>query len=142
MLSSGALQAHIDNVLIPTYHARYKVLMKAIKAQLEPLGVLITTGDPYVTPTAGEVVPAGGFFTYITFPDRLPAAAIIAKKAREEYGLTFAFGEMFVVKGDQTSAERAKTSFGKGARLCWAWHEEDEIEEGVRRLGSLLRSFD
>lgn len=141
MLTSGALQAHIDNILIPIYQARYKVLLKAVKSELEPLGVRITTGQPYVQPAAGEVVPAGGFFTYITFPDRLPTADIIAKKAREEYGLTFAFGEMFVVKGDQSSAERAKTSFGKGARLCWAWHEEDEIEEGVRRLGDLLRSL-
>jgi DNA-binding transcriptional MocR family regulator len=132
------MQAHIDNILIPTYQSRYKVLLTAIKTQLEPLGVRITTGAPYMTPKDGEILPAGGFFTYISFPDEFPSADIIAKKAKDEYALTFAHGEMFVVKGDPVCVERSGTSFGRGARLCWAWHEEAEIEEGVRRLGELL----
>jgi DNA-binding transcriptional MocR family regulator len=114
--------------------------MSAIKTYLAPLGVRITTGAPYVVPEEKDViVPAGGFFTYISFPTELPSADVIAKRAREEYGLTFAFGEMFVVKGDETSAERSSKGFGNGARLCWAWHESEEIEEGIGRLGELLK---
>ena len=64
---------------------------------------------------------------------------MIAKRARQEYGPIFAFGEMFVVKGDEASIKRAGKGFGNGARLCWAWHESDEIEQGVRRLGKLLK---
>jgi DNA-binding transcriptional MocR family regulator len=116
------------------------VLISAIKTHLEPLGVRITTGAPYVVPEDKDViVPAGGFFTYIGFPKKLPSADVIAKRAREDYGLIFAYGEMFVVKGDETSIGRASMGFGNGARLCWAWHESEEIEEGVRRLGELLK---
>ena len=134
------MQRHIDETLVPTYQARYRVLMSAIKSYLEPLGVRITTGAPYVVPEEKDVVvPAGGFFTYISFPADLPSGGVIAKRAREDYGLTFAFGEMFIVKGDEESVERADKGFGNGARLCWAWHESEEIKEGVRRLGELLK---
>lgn len=115
--------------------------MKAIKTHLEPIGVRITTGAPYTTPEDGAVVPAGGFFTYISFPPRLPSAEFIAQRAKEEYNLTFAFGQMFVVRGNDTSLERSNGSFGKGGRLCWAWHEEDELIEGVSRLGQLLKTM-
>ncbi|KUJ16715.1 PLP-dependent transferase [Mollisia scopiformis] len=140
LLSTGAMQKHIDEVLIPTYQSRYRVLMAALKTQLEPLGVRITTGAPYTIPAdENTIVPVGGFFTYISFPPRLPSAGVIAKRAKEEYQLTFAYGEMFVVKGDETSVERSKQGFGNGARLCWAWHEQDEIEEGISRLAKLLK---
>ncbi|CZR62218.1 related to aromatic amino acid aminotransferase and related proteins [Phialocephala subalpina] len=133
LLSSGAMQKHIDEILIRTYQSRYRVLMKAIKTHLEPLGVRITTGAPYTVPEDNNtIVPAGGFFTYITFPPELPSADVIAKRAKDEQALTFAYGAMFVVKGDETSAERSKQGFGNGARLCWAWHEEEEIEKGLK----------
>jgi DNA-binding transcriptional MocR family regulator len=113
--------------------------MSAIKEYLAPLGVEITTGAPYIIPASEDtIVPAGGFFTYISFPPAFPSADVITKRAREEYALTIAYGEMFVVKGDETSTERAKKGFGNRARLCWAWHEESEIDEGVKILGNLL----
>jgi DNA-binding transcriptional MocR family regulator len=62
----------------------------------------------------------------------------MAKRAREDHGLIFAYGDMYVVKCDESSIERARSGFGNGARLCWAWHESEEIEEGIRRLGGLL----
>ncbi|KAH8597263.1 pyridoxal phosphate-dependent transferase [Bisporella sp. PMI_857] len=142
MITSGDLQSHINNVLIPIYSTRYRCMMSAIKTHLEPLGVCVTVGAPYTIPGSSDVVvPAGGFFTYIMFPAELPTADIIARKAREEYGLTFAYGEMFVVKGDKSSAERAKTSFDRGARLCWAWHEGHVIEDGIARLATLLKTM-
>ncbi|KAE8444036.1 hypothetical protein EG329_001165 [Mollisiaceae sp. DMI_Dod_QoI] len=142
LLSTGAMQKHVDEVLIPTYKSRYRVLMAAIATHLEPIGVRITTGAPYTIPEDNNtVVPAGGFFTYISFPPELPSADVIAKRAKEEYALTFAYGDMFVVKGDKSSAERSRKGFGNGARLCWAWHEEEEIEEGVSRLGQLLKTM-
>lgn len=142
LLITGAVQKHIDEVLIPTYQSRYRVLMNSIKTHLVPLGVKISTGAPYTVPSDSDIiVPAGGFFTYVSFPQQLPTADVIATRAKEEYNLTFAYGEMFVVKGDEGSIERAKSGFGKGARLCWAWHEEGEIEEGVKRLGELLEAM-
>lgn len=136
------MQKHIDEVLIPTYQARYKVLMSAIKTHLDPLGVRITTGAPYTIPEKKNVVvPMGGFFTYISFPPELPSADVIAKRAKEEYALTFAYGEMFVVKGDKGSVKRSNKGFGNGARLCWAWHEEAEILDGIQRLEKLLKTM-
>jgi DNA-binding transcriptional MocR family regulator len=80
LLNSGAIQSHIDNVLIPTYRRRYQVLMSAIRTHLEPLGVRITTGAPNVIPEEKDVVvPAGGFFTYIKFPETLPSAEELGK---------------------------------------------------------------
>lgn len=140
MITSGDLQNHIDNVPIPIYAIRYRVLMYAVKTHLQPFGVRITTGAPYMIPEdENTVVPVGGFFTYIRSPGRLPPAEVIVKRAREDYALTFAFGEIFFVKGDESSLERAKTVFGTGARLCWAWHEIDVIEEGIIRLAALLK---
>ncbi|KAH7384903.1 pyridoxal phosphate-dependent transferase [Cadophora sp. MPI-SDFR-AT-0126] len=142
LLSSGAMQKHIDESLIPIYHSRYKVLMSAITTHLEPLGVRVNTGAPYIVPQRENVVvPAGGFFTYISFPSELPSADIIAKRALDDYAVKFAYGKMFVVKGDAKSEERSKKGFGNGARLCWAWHEESEIREGIERLASLLKNM-
>jgi DNA-binding transcriptional MocR family regulator len=115
--------------------------MTAIKTYLEPLGVRVTTGVPYLVPESDETLPAGGFFTYITFPSELPTADVIAQRARSEQALIFAYGQMFAVEGDDASLVRSKEGFGRGARLCWAWHEEAEIEEGIQRLGFLLRSM-
>lgn len=115
-------------------------MMSAIEKHLEPLGVRVTTGSPYIVPeTDNIIVPAGGFFTYISFPPEYPSAAIIAKRALDEYAVKFAYGDMFVVKGDSASAERSRLGFGNGARLCWAWHEESEIQEGIERMAKLLK---
>lgn len=117
--------------------------MSSIATHLSPLGVTVTSGASYTvsSPSAG-IVPAGGFFTYITFPPELPTADVIAKRAKDEYGLTIAFGGLFVVKGDYESARRAVSNgegaFGRGARLCWAWEEEEMIKEGILRLAELL----
>jgi DNA-binding transcriptional MocR family regulator len=140
LLSSGAMQKHIDEVLIPIYQARYRVMMAAIETELEPLGVRITTGAPYmISETSEVIVPAGGFFTYIGFPSQLPPAAVIAQRARDEYNLIFAYGDMFVIRGDESSKERSSQGFGNGARLCWAWEESEEIQEGIERLVELLK---
>ncbi|KAL9113524.1 MAG: hypothetical protein Q9227_002261 [Pyrenula ochraceoflavens] len=142
LLSSGALNDHIDKVLIPTYQRRYSRMMTAIQQHLVPLGVRVTTGKPYsMTVAAGRTPEAGGFFTYLSFPVGLPAAEDIAKRALEDYALKIAYGKMMTVTGDPESDERAEKTFGHGARLSWAWHNEDEIEEGVARLAKVLQDL-
>ncbi len=87
------------------------------------------------------VVPAGRFFTYITFPPELLSADVIAKRALEEYALKFAYREMFVVKGDEVSVRRSRNGFGNGARLSWAWHEEGEIVDGIETLAKFISAM-
>jgi DNA-binding transcriptional MocR family regulator len=43
---------------------------------------------------------------------------------------------MMAVAGDVESSKRAVEGYGRGLRLCWAWHEESEIVEGIRRLAA------
>jgi DNA-binding transcriptional MocR family regulator len=43
------------------------------------------------------------------------------------------------VQGDPASIERAAKSYGNGIRLSWAWHTEEEIVEGIKRLATLVK---
>ncbi|KAJ2983793.1 hypothetical protein NQ176_g430 [Zarea fungicola] len=163
MLVSGKLKAHIDETLIPTYRARYHALLRAVETHLVPLGFGMSSGKPYdsnaVTSSLscvknghdrdledknGHATPvsklvSGGYFTYITIPTSLAVSVDeLAALALTKYNLKFAFGAMMTVEGDNSSKQRAAHSYGNGIRLCWAWHTNEELEEGVRRLAGLV----
>ncbi|EKG11670.1 hypothetical protein MPH_11163 [Macrophomina phaseolina MS6] len=151
LLSTGALQRHIDDVLVPTYRRRYHALMSAIHEYLVPLGVVIDVGEGYEVSSSPAMQAfkgssrnypksAGGFFTYLMLPPDLPPASKIAAVARERHECKFAFGDMFRIEGDSGSADRArqKGGFEMGIRLCWAWHVEEELVEGVRRIAKAI----
>lgn len=144
MISSGSLDKHINEKLIPTYSARYHGMIATIKSELEPLGARITVGKPFFSTSARDstkVQIAGGFFTSLSIPDHLPPTSVLAASALSKNGLRFAYGEMFEVVGDAGSKERANAlgGFGHSLRLCWAWHEEDKLKDGVKRLAESLR---
>lgn len=149
MLVSGILEDHVQNTLIPIYRRRYNILVDAIKTHLYPLGVKISTGLPYETyakdNNGNRVLTklAGGFFMYIDYPDTktFPAAADIVKIGGEEYGLNIAPGQIFVVQGDSESMNRADSGWNRGTRLCWAWNEEDEIVESIKRLSKAIQQL-
>ena len=86
MFSSGALEQHIKQKLIPTYATRFYAMVDAIKEYLEPLGVRITIGEPYHATVNGKaddtMVLAGGFFLLITLPDNTVPAPALANPAR------------------------------------------------------------
>ena len=70
------------------------MLVSAIKTHLEPLGVHITTGAPYlVSREKDSTAPVGGFFTHIRFPFELLSKDAIAKRERETYGLIFSLAK-------------------------------------------------
>ncbi|KAK8128368.1 pyridoxal phosphate-dependent transferase [Apiospora sp. TS-2023a] len=140
MIRSGELDTHIRTVLIPTYGRRYRVLMESIAELLIPLGVQVESSLPE---REGSTALAGGFFVYLRLPDDLPHARTVASVALREQGLRIAFGHLFVVAGDQGSIARAEGPGGiaRCFRLCWAWHEEDELREGVQRLADALASI-
>lgn len=138
MLSNGAVTAHLETVLIPTYSHRYKVMVDSIRRLLIPLGVQIMV-DPQ-EPTGASADTAGGFFLYITFPQdgSLPPADEIAKFALDEYNLRIAPGNLFTVMGEDSGRQASPGQYLSGARLCWAWHEELALEEGIQRLREVL----
>ncbi|KAF2496373.1 aminotransferase [Lophium mytilinum] len=143
MLAAGTLQTHIKNELIPTYRKRYYVLMSAIRKDLVPLGIEIEVGAPYQTSDSSQTTyteTVGGFFTYLRLPPGMPFAREVAAHAMEKYNLKVAFGHMFKVWGDNESTTKAESprGFGHCVRLCWAWHTEEELIQGVRRLASVI----
>ncbi|KAM0817504.1 putative Aminotransferase class I/classII domain-containing protein [Seiridium cardinale] len=141
MLSNGAVTRHIADVLIPTYSRRYNTMVSAIRRLLLPLGVKIMADPQDPTRTSEDL--AGGFFLYIIFPQDglLPPAEEIAKFALDEYSLRVAPGKMFMATDEDLGRQRSSGRYLSGARLCWAWHEEDALEEGVQRLGEVLKHF-
>ena len=132
MLRTGGLQKHIATVLVPEYQKRCAALYKAVEERLIPLGTTIES-------TTGTGV-SGGFFAYLKLPSDLPPAKIVASVALRTKSLRVAFGDMFTVTGDEGSVQRAKEEdgFARCIRLCWAWHEPDEIYEGVVRLADTI----
>jgi DNA-binding transcriptional MocR family regulator len=140
MLSSGALEKHIKEKLIPCYSARYHTMVEAIREHLVPLGVQISTAKPYaVTAVDGkDVILAGGFFLLITLPRGLAPVPTLAKISIDKHELKFAYGKMFEVKGDGGSKQRSDEGFGSSIRLCWAYHEEEAIVDGIKRMRDLL----
>jgi hypothetical protein len=164
MLESGSLDMHINDTLVPVYRARYYTLMNAIQGELVPLGFEVSVGKPYeaslksskfngtngfngtdgtngthMNDTTTPTREAGGFFTYLLLPADIPSASAFAATALEKYELKFAFGDMFQVAGDAGSADRAEKGYGRGIRLCWAWHTEEEIKDGIRRLAAIAK---
>lgn len=150
MLESGSLGKHLQTTVIPTFRSRYYTLLDAFDEHLSPLGLQISTGKPYsesenlsngATNGHRQVTPpAGGYFIWILLPEDLfGKGAAIAAKGLEKFDLKFAYGDMMQVQGDSTSAERAAKGYGNGIRLSWAWHTEEEIAEGIRRLADLVK---
>lgn len=158
MMATGRLDAHIRDTLIPTYSSRYYATMEAIDKHLVPLGFKLSTGLPYdaaeATPSSSggktetnghsakeaSAPAAGGYFTYLTLPSDLPLSGPdLAALALERYNLKFAFGAMMAVEGDEGSSMRAKDGYGRGIRLCWSWHDEDTIVEGIERLATVVK---
>ncbi|KAH8172807.1 aminotransferase class I and II domain-containing protein [Sarocladium implicatum] len=135
LLQSGKLDQHISDVLIPTYRRRYRVMIESITKHMLPLGATI---DIPISKTDLEAGPAmaGGFFIYLNLPCGAETVQQVSRVAMEEYNLKVAAGNMMVVAGDAGSIKRAQTTFGRGVRLCWAWHEEDVIDEGIQRLAA------
>lgn len=139
LLETGSLDQHLRNQVLPTYRKRYYAMLDAIDKYLVPLGMQISTGKPYIENSKVGVPQAGGYFIWLLLPaDLAGKAAALAARGLEKHDLKFAYGEMMQVQGDAQSLERAKKSYGDGIRLCWAWHTEEEIREGIERLAALV----
>jgi DNA-binding transcriptional MocR family regulator len=69
----------------------------------------------------------------LTLPEGLDAE-VVAERARVEEELIIAPGRIFEVAGDEEAAR-----FPRNVRLSFSWVDEEDIVEGVRRLGRVLR---
>ncbi|KAL4934325.1 pyridoxal phosphate-dependent transferase [Aspergillus undulatus] len=137
IVSSGFLQNHIDSVLRPEYASRYRRLMSAIQTHLVPLGVTLPFTRSSGPDTSSVAALAGGYFIWAALPSPLRASDL-APVAQSEHLVKVAEGNLFRVQRDPATS---KNEFGSYVRLCFAWEQEENLEEGVRRLGCAIRQM-
>ncbi|KAF3804027.1 hypothetical protein GCG54_00008531 [Colletotrichum gloeosporioides] len=135
--------------LIPTFsNPRGKTMGIENRRKLVQLArkhdALIITDDVYdmlrwLVADNGDSNVAGGFFLYVSF-GKLTGAEI-AQVALQDFNLKIAPGSIFAVPDDPLSTSRGETSCFNGARLCWAWHEKEELVEGIERLAAAIGSI-
>lgn len=130
LLSSGALDAHLQGTLLPALQRRHGLLMGAIRRVLVPLGAEVS--DDSLLASQGGAGVFGGYFVWMRFPDG-PEAAAVAARCLEEEALVVAHGNLFEVHGDEDAVK-----FDRDIRLCFAWEDEEDLVDGVERLGSVI----
>lgn len=147
LLTTGVLTSHISRQLLPAYARRYALLISSVKKYLVPLGVTYPTPPrPHSksshtnsnslttsTPNSDATHPiVGGYFLWLLLPTGISSKEL-AKRCLEQEAVTVSGGEIFEVVGDDTQQR-----FDRNLRLCWAWEEEGNLEEGPRRIGRVL----
>ena len=138
LLEEKKLQEHIETVLKPSYQRRHSILMSAVRNHLQPLGVSVqgVRDDSSLASRQTQEVEEkgifGGYFIWLLLPSTV-SANTLATRCLEEENLVIAPGHLFEVQGDSS------LQFQNEARLCFAWEGEDELREGVERMGKVLK---
>lgn len=132
MMQRGDLRLHIDGACRPALQRRHALMMRAVHERLDRFDIEVLDAN---VGADGEEKAYGGYFVWVTFP-KGPAAVDIAKRAMDEENLIVSPGHMFEVKGDEESV-----GFKNSIRLCFSWEEEDDMVEGVARLGRVVESL-
>jgi DNA-binding transcriptional MocR family regulator len=126
LLRSGALEEHIQKVLLPAYKRRHQIMLSAIKRELVPLGVKVEEGK------VGQKDVFGGYFLWIQLPTQVDAE-VVSEVCHQRENLIVAPGKMFEVAGD----ERIK--FENSVRLCFSWEKEEVLDWGVTVLSRVVK---
>ncbi|KAK0637116.1 pyridoxal phosphate-dependent transferase [Bombardia bombarda] len=142
MLVSGELDGHLKGKTRPALQRRHARAVAAVKEELGWAGVkALERSEPYdadangnVNGHGGEKEVFGGYFIWLTLPEGGPQAKEVAERAQREENLVVAPGSIFEVAGDEDAAR-----FGRNIRICFSWEEEDDVVEGIKRLGKVLR---
>lgn len=133
LLVSGGLDQYLEWKTRPALRDRHGLIVRCVKRELGGLGVSVREEGER------DSKISGGYFIWLTLPEGGPTAGEVAERARREENLVLASGGMFVV-GDGTG-QQSDGEFGRNIRLCFSWEQVDVVEEGVFRLGRVLRSF-
>ena len=95
------------------YGARLAAMLSALQAHM-PQGVTWSS-------------PEGGMFVWLTLPKGMDGADLL-QQALQRYGIAFVPGQAFFADGSGSNS----------LRLSFSVLSQEEIEEGIRRLGALL----
>lgn len=129
MMRTGGLDAHLRDVVRPALQRRHRKLVAAVETHLRDHVLVESDGQGADT--------YGGYFIWLRLRRQDIPAAELASRAMAAENLVVPPGSMFRVKGDE-----AAVPFDHHVRLCFAWEDEDHLDEGVRRLARVLRDWD
>lgn len=124
LVEDGGLGRHLEEVVRPGLRRRWEGMVKALGRELKGLGE--------VEGLEGGVY--GGYFVWVRLGEGGPGAEEVARVVRGEEGVVVAPGGLFTVGEGEGDGE-----LDRYLRLCFSWEDEGGVEEGVRRLGRVLR---
>lgn len=125
-MAAGHLDRHLRHTLLPAYARRRDLMTAAVRDLLGPLGVrVVNDGD-------GR---AGGFFLWLQLPGGLGGGRVAARCAAPP-AVAVLPGVAFQIGGDPHSS-----NCGSFLRLCFAWEDEGNIREGIRRLATVVEAM-
>ena len=110
VLESGDLERHI-NKLIEVYRARLAIMDSSLQKNL---------------PQLTYSIPHGGYFFWVRLPEGIEASELRSKV------------KAFKVDIRQGTLFSSQNGLKNYMRLCFVFHEEKEIEEGILRLKDCL----
>lgn len=116
-LRSGLQDEHLTQLVLPTLHRRAQVMHAALSEALSGTG-------------AAWEMPSGGYFFWVRLPAGVTGDALLAKCQ--------AAGAVAFHPGSRFTAGDAQDGY---LRLSFANYGEDEIREGIGRLGEVLAAY-
>ncbi|KAI1821759.1 PLP-dependent transferase [Xylaria intraflava] len=138
------LDIHIRETLRPSYARRHALLARAIRAVLVPLGIRMHEGS-----LRGREDVYGGYFVWLMLPRQStaetttgtttvvwPTAQAIADRCQADEDLMIGNGELFAVREGESNSE---LRFDNAIRLCFSFEDEEDIVDGIERLGRVVR---
>ena len=114
LVASEHFAAHVP-MLRDTYGHRRDLMLDALSREM-PKGVTWTR-------------PEGGMFVWLTLPEGIDGAELLAQSLRTER-IAFVPGHAFFPDGNGRNT----------IRLCFTLHDKAMMDEGIARLGRLLRA--
>ena len=114
LVASEHFAAHVP-MLRETYGHRRDLMLDALSREM-PKGVTWTR-------------PEGGMFVWLTLPEGIDGAELLAQSLRTER-IAFVPGHAFFPDGNGRNT----------IRLCFTLHDKAMMDEGIARLGRLLRA--
>lgn len=139
LFKDGFLDSHVCDTLIPAYARRRAMMIKAIERHLEPLGVhleLVETANGEGDRDGSRPL-VGGYFLWLRLPPGILSTDIV-RMAKAKENLLLSPGRAFAVLGQH---ERRACALESYLRLSFSWSDDDDLIEGVRRLGSVIRQL-
>ena len=112
VIESGGLEKNIGR-LKSIYQDQIRAMDEALRRHI---------------PEATYVIPHGGYFFWLKFPDQSDIGAL--RKVASAFNVDFRQGTLFSSSGGLKNY----------MRLCFVMYEADQIEEGIKRIAECLRA--